>query len=75
MSRLGRSLEQQARSRMFPRMASIAFGVLAVAGVALGVMGNVAGWGLVAVSVVLWLGMFLTLRFAQGSQGGGTVHR
>lgn len=43
MTSPGPSMEQWARSRMYFRMASIAFSVLAISGIALAVMGNGAG--------------------------------
>jgi hypothetical protein len=64
----GPSMEQRARSRMYFIMASIAFSVLAISGIAIAVMGNGAGWLLVAIAVVLWGGLYLTLTYTQKSQ-------
>ncbi|TKT10710.1 hypothetical protein E4U92_07290 [Streptomyces galbus] len=64
----GPSMEQRARSRMYFIMASIAFSVLAISGIAIAVMGNGAGWLLVAIAVVLWAGLYLTLTYTQKSQ-------
>lgn len=53
---------------MYFIMASIAFSVLAISGIAIAVMGNGAGWLLVAIAVVLWAGLYLTLTYTQKSQ-------
>ncbi|KUN33626.1 hypothetical protein AQJ30_33290 [Streptomyces longwoodensis] len=60
-------MEQRSRSRMYFITASVAFLVLAMSGTALAVMGNGAGWLLVAIAVVLWGGLYLTLTYTRRS--------
>ncbi|MET9481649.1 hypothetical protein [Streptomyces sp. NPDC006638] len=54
MGRLGRSVEQQAKVRMYYVMASVASVVLLISGVAIGIMGNPAGWVLCVVAPALY---------------------
>ncbi|MGW7044920.1 hypothetical protein ACWGDT_19835 [Streptomyces avermitilis] len=68
MGQIGPSAEQQARSRMFYAMASIASVVLVISGTALGIAGNTAGWVLVAFAVAMWLGLYLTLKYTRKAQ-------
>ncbi|MYT56551.1 hypothetical protein GTW29_07400 [Streptomyces sp. SID7834] len=68
MGRLGQSVEQQAKVRMLYVMSSVAFGVLLISGIALGVMGNPAGWILCVVAVALWSGLHLTLKDTRQAQ-------
>ncbi|AGJ56571.1 hypothetical protein BCL80_106268 [Streptomyces avidinii] len=49
-------------------MSSVAFGVLLISGIALGVMGNPAGWILCVVAVALWSGLHLTLKYTRQAQ-------
>ncbi|MFF5164833.1 MULTISPECIES: hypothetical protein [Streptomyces] len=49
-------------------MSSVAFGVLLISGIALGVMGNSAGWILCVVAVALWSGLHLTLKYTRQAQ-------
>ncbi|QIQ02032.1 hypothetical protein HA039_06715 [Streptomyces liangshanensis] len=68
MGRLGQSVEQQAKVRMYYVMASVASVVLLVSGVAIGIMGNPAGWVLCVVAVALWLGLSLTIKYTRQAQ-------
>lgn len=68
MGRLGQSGEQQAKIHMLYVMSSIAFGVLLVSGIALGIMGNPAGWILCGVAVALWLGLHFTVKYTRQAQ-------
>lgn len=68
MGRLGQSVEQEAKVRMLYVMSSIAFGVLLIAGIAIGIMGNPAGWILCVVAVALWLGLHFTLKYTRQAQ-------
>ncbi|MFJ6088415.1 hypothetical protein ACIQI8_44425 [Streptomyces sp. NPDC092369] len=68
MGQLGPSAEQQGKSRMFYVWSSIASAVLVIAGVALAIMGNAAGWVLVVFAAVMWTGLFLTLRHTKQAQ-------
>ncbi|MEV5133948.1 hypothetical protein AB0L83_15435 [Streptomyces sp. NPDC052071] len=49
-------------------MSSVAFGVLLISGIALGVMGNPAGWILCVVAVALWSGLHLTFKYTRQAQ-------
>ncbi|MGX1484968.1 hypothetical protein RKD45_004044 [Streptomyces griseus] len=68
MGRHGQSVEQQAKVRMLYVMSSVAFGVLLISGIALGVMGNPAGWILCVVAVALWSGLHLTFKYTRQAQ-------
>ncbi|MFJ4893001.1 hypothetical protein ACIP5U_23940 [Streptomyces sp. NPDC088788] len=68
MGQLGPSAEQQGKSRLLYVWSSIASVVLVIAGVALAVMGNGAGWVLVVFAAVMGTGLFLTLRYTKQAQ-------
>lgn len=68
MGQLGPSAEQQGKSRMFYVWSSIASVVLVIAGVALAITGNAAGWVLVVFAAVMWTGLFLILRYTKQAQ-------
>lgn len=68
MGVLGQSVEQQAKVRMYYSMSSIASAALLISGVAIGVMGNPAGWILCVVAAALCLGLHLTIKYTRQAQ-------